>query len=116
MYGVRYCVVTCVVRWSLSRDECCAGYLLQHEGDEDVGAGAQDCEDGDEPENQQYDDADGVYYRESISNICISCCESGYHQRLVLLCFYSGRVASCPPRFQNSAFGKKKRFATTIYL
>jgi hypothetical protein len=50
---------------------------LQHEGDEDVGAGAQDCEDGDEPENQQYDDVDGVYYRESISNKCIPCCESG---------------------------------------
>lgn len=76
---------------------------MQHEGDEDVGAGAQDCEDGDEPENQQYDDADGVYYRESIPNICISCCESG-------------RVASCPPRVQNSAFGKKKRFVAAIYL
>ena len=88
MYGVHYCVVTCVVQLSLSRDECWAGYLLQHEGDEDVGAGAQDCEGGDEPENQQYDDVDGVYYRESISNICIPCCESG-------------RVASCPPGFRT---------------
>ena len=35
-----------------------AGYLLQHEDDEDVGA--EDCEDDDDNHHENYDDVDGV--------------------------------------------------------